>query len=106
MNQIRAVVESDQLHAVRKTAAVQALHLLFELAKGRQGLFASLQQNDPFDGIVVVIHADLSEARLRILRERLRHRAEYTGTPLRSTIRIFCISGMERRRPRPRMLTL
>ena len=65
LNQIPAVIKRDQLHAARKPAIVKTLHLPLELPQSRQGLFASLQENDPLNGIVVVVYADLSEARLR-----------------------------------------
>src|SRR4029077_10358267 len=63
-NQVSAVIERDKVHAVRKQATVERFHFLCEFAKSGERLFAALEQDDAFYSVVVMIDADLPEARL------------------------------------------
>jgi len=65
IDQICAVVERDQLHSMRKQTVVQIFHFLFKLFQRRNRLFATLQEHDSFDRVIVVVHAHLSQPRLR-----------------------------------------
>ncbi len=65
MNQVGAVIERDELHTVGKKPAVQIFQLLAKGAESGQRFFAALKEHDSFDGVVVMIHADLAQAGLR-----------------------------------------
>ena len=62
MDQCRAIIERLDLDAFRQLPLIQLLDLFPNAIQDRECLIPSLEQNDPFHHVVIVIDADLAQA--------------------------------------------
>ena len=61
--QVAAVVERDDLYILRKDRAVQLFRLLFHAFQNRLRLFAGTHQDHTFHCIILIVEAELPQAR-------------------------------------------